>query len=131
MSLKLDFVLTSEVAFFDESVRISIIQVLEIFRIKKSTDANKPVSLGKFAISGRVSGNYGDGIILKVFSESGNVLIKETPIKARQLNKPYFTFIADVRGVVVSEVGDYFITITGISGEKVVEKQKLFSVEAI
>ena len=133
--MKLDYVIVSDTAFFSEDKRASIIKIFNKLSFKEPDtplEEGEVIMTPPFAITGRVSGDYGDGISIEVYDSQNNLVIKNTKIKATELNKSEFNFIADISTGVKAVEGFYSIQVKDYLGETNISgKIQLFSVSKI
>lgn len=121
--MKLDYLVASESAFFSDDEKVSIIKIFDTFTLQsKKNLPDKLPPLPAFFISGKVSGDYGEGLRVLLFSPSGELVMKETAMKASALNQPHFNFIINVLNLVAEEEGDYSATIKDFTGKTTLVK---------
>ncbi|MCF7843800.1 hypothetical protein K9M47_02805 [Candidatus Gracilibacteria bacterium] len=124
--LSLDYVVAAETAFFSEDQRLSIIRIFKEIKVEKDKIEHDSTVYPFFSIAGKVTGDYGEGVIVGVIHDNGEAMINEVMVKAGEKNKSFLNFIVNVSTIPL-KIGTYFVVVKDEKGE-LIEKNGLFDV---
>lgn len=117
METALDYLVAAETAFFSDDGRVSLIRIFRKITLKKIGEGEiQEEPRGSFAISGKITGNYGKGINLQLLHSIKGEIITKIFIEAEEKQKEFFNFIAVMSNIPLVE-GSYSVMVEVLNAD--------------